>query len=101
MSRSVRPYSLSPLAETDLEEIWLYTFKHWSPQQADRYHHQIIATIEGLAAGVKAGRPATVREGYFKYPVGSHVVFYRQSDSNFDVIRILHRRMDVAAHLQE
>ncbi|HEX5326159.1 MAG TPA: type II toxin-antitoxin system RelE/ParE family toxin [Acetobacteraceae bacterium] len=67
MSRSVRPYSLSPLAEIYLEEIWLYTFKHWSPRQADRYHNQIIATIEELAAGVKAGRPATVREGYFKY----------------------------------
>lgn len=101
MSRSTRPYRLSPLAETDLDEIWLYTFKNWSPEQADRYHGQIIAAIEGLAAGVKTGRPATVREGYFKYPVGSHFVFFRQSDSSLDVIRILHQRMDVAAQLGE
>ena len=99
MSRSARPYRLSPLAETDLENIWLYTLENWSPEQADRYQGQIAAAIEALAAGVKNGRPVTVREGYFKYPVGSHFVFYRQSDSSLDVIRILHQRMDVEAHL--
>ena len=99
MSGSARPYRLSPRAETDLEEIWLYTFEHWSAEQADRYQHLIMAAIEGLANGRKTGRQVRVREAYYKYPVGSHVVFYRQSDSNLDVIRILHQRMDVPAHL--
>src|SRR4051794_20999673 len=99
MPPDARPYRLSPLAEIDLEEIWLYTLRNWSPDQADRYHGQIMAAIEGLAAGVKTGRPVTIRAGYFKYPVGSHFVFYRQSDAGLDVIRILHQRMDAEAHL--
>lgn len=99
MSRSARPYRFSPLAEVDLEDIWLYTLRNWSLEQADRYQGQIMAAVEGLATGVKNGRPVTVREGYFKYPVGSHLVFYRQSGTGLDVVRILHRRMDVEAHL--
>lgn len=94
-----RPYRLSPRAEIDLEEIWLYTLEHWSAEQAERYHNRIIAAIDALADGSKTGRPVPVREGYYKYPVGSHFVFYRQSDASLDVIRILHQRMDVDSHL--
>jgi toxin ParE1/3/4 len=99
MSGKVRPFKLSPLAEADLEEIWLYTFKTWSLEQADAYHSDIVAAFEGLAAGSKVGRPVDVRDGYFKYAVGSHLVFYRQSDFSIDVVRILHQRMDTSAHL--
>jgi toxin ParE1/3/4 len=99
MSGKVRPFKLSPLAESDLEEIWLYTFKTWSLEQADAYHSDIVAAFEGLAAGSKVGRPVDVRDGYFKYAVGSHLVFYRQSDFSIDVVRTLHQRMDTSAHL--
>ncbi|MCC7015944.1 MAG: type II toxin-antitoxin system RelE/ParE family toxin [Rhodospirillales bacterium] len=75
-----REYRLSPRAIADLEEIWLYTFKNWSPEQADRYHNAIVEAFEDLATGKKTGRPVDVREGYFKHPVGAHVVFYRLSD---------------------
>ena len=99
MSGKVRSFKLSPLAEADLEEIWLYTFKTWSLEQADAYHADIVAAFKGLAAGAKVGRPIDVRDGYYKYAVGSHLVFYRQSDFNLDIIRILHQRMDTSAHL--
>ena len=99
MSASGRPYRLSPLAQSDLEDIWLYTFENWSLEQADRYQNNIMGTIGDLAQGVRTGRPVDVREGYFKYQVGSHLVFYRLSGSSLDVIRVLHQRMDIAAHL--
>ena len=38
-------YRLSPLAEADLEGIWLYTFRQWSLEQADDYHRVIMAAI--------------------------------------------------------
>ena len=34
-------YQLTPLAEADLEEIWLYTFRNWSVEQADSYHRDL------------------------------------------------------------
>jgi toxin ParE1/3/4 len=99
MSDDSRQYRLSPLAETDLEEIWLYSLRNWSLEQADRYHAVIVAAFDELAAGVKAGRRVDVREGYFKYAVGAHLIFYRPSDSGIEIIRILHQRMDVSRHL--
>src|SRR3954469_15026609 len=102
MSGSARSYGLSPLAERDLEEIWLYTFENWSADQADRYHNQIMAAIEGLADGSRQGRPIDdIRPGYRKLAVASHFLFYRITDAGtIDVMRILHQRMDVSAHLR-
>ncbi len=98
MSGKRRNYRVSPRAESDLEEIWLYTFRNWSPEQADTYHNAIVDAFEGLAVGEKTGRPVDVREGYFKYPVGAHLVFYRFSESGLVVVRVLHQRMDVGRH---
>ncbi len=94
MESRPRAYRLTPLAENDLEEIWLYTFHEWSLEQADQYHRDIIAAIEGLASGRMTGRQCDVREGYRKYKVGMHVVYFRCSDEYLDVIRVLHGRMD-------
>jgi toxin ParE1/3/4 len=92
-------YRLSPLAEADLEDIWLYTFKTWSLEQADSYQADIVAAFDGLARGQKKGRPVDIREGYFKYPVGLHLVFYQINDLHIDIIRVLHQRMDARRHL--
>jgi toxin ParE1/3/4 len=92
-------YRLSPLAVTDLEEIWLYTARTWSQEQAGSCHAGLVSAFVGLAAGRKTGRPADIREGCFKYAVGSHLVFYRPTDAGIDVIRILHQRMDTNRHL--
>ena len=40
-----------------------------------------------------------IRAGYRKFPVGSHVLFFREVDSGIDIVRILHSRMDFARHL--
>jgi toxin ParE1/3/4 len=101
MPGSKRIYRLSPSAEADLEEIWLYTFRQWSPEQADSYHNGIIAAIRGLASGSKVRQRTDVREGYWKYKVGMHVIYFRCSDEYLDVIRILHGRMNANAHLRD
>ncbi len=93
-----KPYRLSPLAEADLEEIWLYTLRHWSMEQADSYHRNLVATFEGLAAGTKQGRPSVLPDVQ-KYPSGSHVVYFLDYADHLDVIRILHQRQDAERHL--
>ncbi|MEN3146956.1 type II toxin-antitoxin system RelE/ParE family toxin [Neorhizobium sp. IRAMC:178] len=99
MAAKGRGYRLSPLAEEDLRDIWNYTAETWSWEQAERYHGELISTLEGLAAGRKLGRPVDIRQAYFKYTVGAHCVFYRFSESAIDIIRILHQKMDVSRHL--
>jgi len=95
-SRSVR---LSPLAESDLEEIWLYTASHWSPEQADRYYRDMVATFEALASGIRRGHAVDLRSGYRKQACGAHMIFFREEKDAVAIIRILHARQDVDRHL--
>ena len=99
MANKKRISRLSPLAEADLEGIWLYTFRQWSLEQADDYHRGIMATIEGLASGRDIGQRTDVRQGYWKCKFGAHIIYFRYSGDYMDVVRILHGRMDVEAHL--
>jgi toxin ParE1/3/4 len=101
MDNNNRGYRLSPLAAVDLEEIWLYTFRQWSLEQADDYCRSITTAIAGLASGLNIGQRSDVREGYWKYKVGRHVVYFRNSGDNLDVIRILHERMGVDMRLND
>jgi toxin ParE1/3/4 len=100
MGNKRRIYRLSPLAEADLEEIWLYTFRQWSLEQADEYHRGVMTAIEDLASGNKVWQRTDVREGYWKHKVGRHVIYFRCPSGYLDVIRILHERMDVDRHLE-
>lgn len=92
-------YRLSPLAEADLEEIWLYTLRHWSIEQADSYHKSLVAAFEGLAANKKYGRDANVLPGYQKYLCGAHVIYFINCADQIDIIRVLHQKQDVERHL--
>jgi toxin ParE1/3/4 len=98
---SGRPlYRLSPLAEADLEDIWLHSVNIWSVEQADSYLRGLFDAFAGLASGSKIGRAVDLREGYLKYLTGSHIVYYRLGVGSLDVIRVLHQRMDVSRHLR-
>ena len=96
MSRFV----FSPLARADLAGIWDYTERKWGIDQAERYLRRIAAAVDVITETPTLGRNCDhVREGYRKYPVGSHVLFYREMSSGIDVIRILHQQMDFDRHL--
>ena len=93
-------YALTPAAQADLSEIWDYTARHWGEAQAERYTQDIQAMCEGLSDGTQVGLSAEdVRPGYRKIGVGSHVMYYRERAGTLEIVRILHRRMDVARHI--
>ncbi len=93
-------YVLSPLARSDLEDIWTYSRLQWGLNQAEAYLRDIQRAIEAAAANRRRGRPCDdIRQGYFKLAIGSHILFYRQADGDIDVVRILHQRMDFDRHL--
>jgi toxin ParE1/3/4 len=68
-------------------------------EQADSYHRDLVAALEGLATGRKVGRKVDVHPGYLKYAVGAHIVYFREVDAGIVVVRVLHGRMDVRRHL--
>jgi len=97
-------YKLSNEAAADLENIWLYTFVTWSPEQADRYYNLLLDEIEYLAENPRGGKDyGHVREGYLRSRVKSHYIFYRinSKENLVEIIRILHQRMDIEARLND
>lgn len=86
----------------DLEDIWVYTFHTWSLTQADRYHSIIVKEIEFLATHPKSGKDQNhIRAGYRSAKVKSHIIFYRVLETELEVIRILHDRMDIPNRLND
>lgn len=94
-------YRLTPAAQRDLSSIWDYTADHWSMPQAETYIGEIRSAIERIAEDPRRGRTCgEVRDGYRRYAIGSHVLFYRDhADGSVDIIRVLHQRMDPTRHL--
>lgn len=87
---------LTPQAEADLEEIWLYGATEWSAGQADKYIDGLMAVLNllcdmpGLAHERSEFRPP-VRI----HPSGSHLIIYRLEDGGFlDVLHILGGRQN-------
>lgn len=89
----------SPLAEADLEDIWLYTAQRWSTEQAVTYTTEMIGAVEQLARGARTGRPVSIAEGMLKSLSGRHVIYFRRTEDDLVVVRILHQSMDVERHL--
>lgn len=93
-------YRLTPAAQRDLSSIWDYTQQRWDSRQAETYLTEIRAAIERIAEDPRRGRACDeIREGYRRYGIGSHLLFYIEGDDSVDVIRILHQRMDPTQHL--
>lgn len=93
---------LSEEAILDLEEIWLYTFKNWSLEQADRYHSLITGEIKFLSSNPNSGKVLDhIRKGYRSSKVNAHHLFYRFTSTEIEVIRILHENMDIPNRLDD
>ena len=97
-------YIITEEALLDLENIWLYTFKTWSKEQADRYFNLLVDEFEFIGLNPNSGKDyGKIREGYFRTQVKSHFIFYRINDisNEIEIIRILHQRMDVDSRLAD
>jgi toxin ParE1/3/4 len=91
---------LSPQAISDLDEIWDYTAKQWNIDQAETYLRTLEATFQLLATHPHLGRSIDdIRQGYFKFPVASHLLIFRVQENQIEIMRILHKSSDVERHV--
>ena len=95
---------ISVKAAEDLDNIWLYTMKNWSVDQADRYVNSILDEIFFFCFKHSAGKDFNdVRKGYQYARIGSHTIFYKyiQSSDVVEIIRVLHQRMDLKKRMND
>ena len=94
-------YRLSPLAEQDLEEIWLYVAEDSSPTTADRLIDAVVDRFNLLAEQPAVGR---VRPEFGvdvrSFVVERYVIYYRV-DGDVLIARVLHGRRDQLAAWSE
>lgn len=95
---------LSPLAESDLEGIYVYTVKTHGPAQLDIYAEKIEDAIAALAhnpmvLGSKA-RDDLVPGCRF-YRAGHPYLAYRVKNQRVEIGRILHESMNFELHLDD
>jgi toxin ParE1/3/4 len=92
---------LTNKALEDLRSIARYTEENWGREQRNKYLSKLDASIQLIVHEPQLGRACDeIRKGYRKHHVGRHLIFYRQTTSHIEIIRILHESMDVDRHLQ-
>jgi len=94
-----RRHRLTPAAEQDLEEIWRFTARKWSPVRANLYIRDFLSAFAELASSERMGTVVFPKQAYYRLLVGSHVIVYRASATHIDVIRVLHQSMDLPQHI--
>ncbi|NQX87418.1 MAG: type II toxin-antitoxin system RelE/ParE family toxin [Halioglobus sp.] len=97
----MRNFRLSRAADADLRKIAEHTLQQWGEAQRDAYITEMFDAFERLAKTPQIAMSAEgIRTGYRKFPQGSHIIFFRNSDTHdIEIIRVLHKRMDAQAHL--
>ncbi len=89
------------LAEEDLIDIWIYTFKNWGENKADSYLDELESAFNLIAENPYIGNNSDeIRLGYRQYHINRHIIFYRIADKTIHVIRILYDQMDFFKHLK-
>ena len=99
---SKKKYRISEQAIKDLNDIWVYTLRKWSKEQADRYYSLIIGKIEFIVKNDFYGKSAEhIRKKYNVSKIKSHLIFYRKVDNEvIEIVRVLHERMDIENRLK-
>ncbi len=96
----MKPFDLTRKAKADLKEIAKFTLKRWGREKRNLYLKQFDETFYLLAESPSLGKSCDeIRKGYRKFPQGSHIIYFKQSDkSQIHIIRIFHKSMDVDIH---
>lgn len=89
--------TVSRAADRDLIDIWLYTAREWSVEQADDYEREIRDAMQFAADHSYLGSPfAFGSKPYRKRLVGPHKLIYRATAKTVVIVRIIHGARDEA-----
>lgn len=98
---SSRRLRISPEADDDIAAITRYSAETWGTRQMEAYADRLYATLDELTHFPGMGRARDeVSPGLRSYPIGQHVAFYRATDDELIVVRIVHGRRDIASEFK-
>jgi toxin ParE1/3/4 len=88
-------FKFTPLAEQDLEDIWLYIAQD-NPRAAHKLLDRIEAQCELLAIHPELG-PARndIAKGLRYHPLASYLSLYRISSQGVEIVRLAHSARNI------
>ncbi|GMR16640.1 MAG: type II toxin-antitoxin system RelE/ParE family toxin [Gammaproteobacteria bacterium] len=92
-------FKLTNKAKIDLVKIAKYTEAQWGREQRNLYLKQFDNIFHLILDKPLIGKECDyIKTHYRKFPQGSNIIFYKEADkSNIEIIRILHKNMDVSS----
>jgi toxin ParE1/3/4 len=88
----------APPADQDLLDIWAYYASEASEDVADNIVEQIVAVARRVHGLPMSGRPRhDLQAGLRAVLAQPYVIFYRMTDADVEIVRVLHGRRDIAA----
>ena len=86
---------ISPSAKADLKAIYQYSLQHWGKAQSERYLHKLKQHVWSLAEQPLIGiERSECLHNVRSLKVESHTLFYKVTNDNVEIIRVLHSRQD-------
>lgn len=93
-------FQLTNKAYNDLKAIAKYTQTTWGVEQRSEYLSRLDQSFHLIAENIGIGRNCDhIRSGYYSYPVGKHLVFYKVEEEMVLIVRVLHQNMDIKRQL--
>ncbi|MCK4841616.1 MAG: type II toxin-antitoxin system RelE/ParE family toxin [Methylococcales bacterium] len=97
-----RLFRITPRAQEDLKQIGRYTFSQWGEKQRNNDLRNLDKRFFWLAENPQLGKQRPdIKQGYYCYQQGSHLIFYLISKTSIDIIGIPHKAMDVLGYFEE
>jgi toxin ParE1/3/4 len=96
-------YVISNKAVEDLSEIWIYTCRTWSENQADKYYELLLDFCNELSENPKIGKHYDgIDKTIYGYRASHHIIFYRMIHENdIEILRFLHESMDLKNRIRK
>ncbi len=93
---TIRGVKITPLAESDLDEIWL-SIAGDSVARADKFIDDLTDRFVLLASTPRAGRARPeLAQGLRSFAFRKYVVFYSLADESVLIERVLHGSRDIS-----
>jgi toxin ParE1/3/4 len=83
-------FILTPQAERDLEDIWLYIAQD-NPRAADKLLDRIETQCQLLASHPQLGRARDdIAQGLRHHPLSNYLILYRTVPQGVEIVRVAH-----------
>ncbi|HZF94681.1 MAG TPA: type II toxin-antitoxin system RelE/ParE family toxin [Allosphingosinicella sp.] len=97
----MRTLRFSPEARRDVAEIRRYSRATWGREQAKRYMEALTACVDHVADGTAVTTSFFAGgAGFRRSRCREHLIYFLETQTSVDVVRILHPRMNLGKQLK-